>query len=87
MKDSIKTAIEKYAKLVIPTANKGIVVDYIGSDEWNITVKVSNAVYEYILKVLRNGKYKIAYEKSIKKEMSKMFPLTFEVFIVLDEQF
>jgi len=30
------------------------------------------------------GKYKIGFEKLIEKEMSKMFPLTFEVFIVLD---
>jgi hypothetical protein len=38
----------------------------------------------FLLQKSKNGKYKIAFEKSIEKEMSKMFPLTFEVFIVLD---
>jgi hypothetical protein len=84
MKDSIKTAIEKYAKLVIPKSNKGIVIDYMGSDGWKITVKVKEPVYEFLLQKSKHGKYKIAVEKSIEREMSKMFPLTFEAFIVLD---
>jgi hypothetical protein len=84
MKETIKPAIEKYAKLVIPTANKGIVIDYMGSDGWKITVKVKEPVYVFLLQKSKQGKYKIAFEKSIEKEMSKMFPLTFEVFIVLD---
>jgi hypothetical protein len=84
MKETIKTVIEKYANLVIPKSNKGIVIDYMGSDGWKITVKVKEPVYEFLLQKSKHGKYKIAFEKSIEKEMSKMFPLTFEVFIVLD---
>lgn len=84
MKETIKTAIETYANLVIPKSNKGIVIDYMGSDGWKITVKVKEPVYEFLLQKSKHGKYKIACEKSIEKEMSKMFPLTFESFIVLD---
>jgi hypothetical protein len=84
MKETIKTAIETYANLVIPTSNKGVVVDYMGSNGWNIIIKVREPVYEFLLQKSKHGKYKIGFEKLIEKEMSKMFPLTFEVFIVLD---
>ena len=84
VKPSIHSAIEEYANLVIPKSNKGIVIDYMGTDGWKITVKVKEPVYEFLLQKSKHGKYKIASEKSIEKEMSKMFPLTFEAFIVLD---
>jgi hypothetical protein len=86
VKPSIHLAIEEYANLVIPTSNKGVVVDYMGSNGWNIIIKVKEPVYVFLLQKSKNGKYKIAVEKSIEKEISKMFPFTFtfEVFIVLD---
>jgi hypothetical protein len=84
MKETIKTAIETYANLVTPKSNKGIVIDYMGSNGWKITVKVKEPVYEFLLQKSKHSKYKIGFEKLIEKEMTKMFPLTFEVFIVLD---
>jgi hypothetical protein len=55
----------------------------MGSGGWRIDVGVNESVYDYLNK-RRIKTIKERFERHIQKEMSMIFPFTFEVFIVLD---
>ena len=82
VKPSIHSAIEEYARIIVPKPIKSLTVSYMGSGGWRIDVGVNESVYDYLNK-RRIKTIKERFERHIQKEMSMMFPFTFEVFIVL----
>lgn len=87
VKPSIYSAIEEYARIVVPKTLESLTVSYMGSGGWRMDIGVNENVYDY-LNQKRSGFTKLTikerFERKIQKEMSMMFPFTFEVFIVLD---
>ena len=87
VKPSIYSAIEEYARIVVPKSLESLTVSYMGSGGWRMDIGVNENVYDYL-----NQKHsgftrltiKERFERLIQKEMSMMFPFTFEVFIFLD---
>jgi hypothetical protein len=88
VKPSIHSAIEEYARIIVPSAIESLTVSYMGSGGWRIDVGVNENVYNFLNQKdrgrFRRTTIKERFEWLIQNEMSKMFPFTFEVFVVLD---
>jgi hypothetical protein len=87
VKPNIDLVIEEYARLIIPRTIESLTVSYMGSGGWRIDVGVNENVYSFLNKKHRHFRIftiKESFERRIQNEMSKMFPFTFEVFVVLD---
>jgi len=82
VKPSIHSAIEEYARIIVPKPIESLTVSYMGSGGWRIDVGVNESVYDYLNK-RRIKTIKERFERHIQKEMSMIFPFAFEVFIVL----
>jgi hypothetical protein len=87
IKPTIPSAIETYARLIVPGTIESLTVSYVESDRWKIEIEVNENVYYYLNQKdrgrFRRTVIKGRFEWLIQHEMSKMFPFTFEVFIVL----
>jgi hypothetical protein len=81
-KTGLSLVIEEYARIIVPKPIESLTVSYMGSGGWRIDVGVNESVYDYLNK-RRIKTIKERFERHIQKEMSMMFPFTFEVFIVL----
>jgi hypothetical protein len=82
VKPSIHSAIEEYTKIIVPKPIESLTVSYMGSGGWRIDVGVNESVYNHLNKKIIKT-IKESFERHIQKEMTMMFPFTFEVFIVL----
>ena len=84
VKPSIHSAIEEYARIIVPKPLESLTVSYMGSGGWRIDIGVIESVYDYLNgNSRRRNTIKDRFERRIQNEMSMMFPFTFEVFIVL----
>jgi hypothetical protein len=85
VKPSIHSAIEEYARIVVPKTLESLTVSYMGSGGWRIDVGVNETVYDYLNgNGRRRNTLKERFERRMQNEMSMMFPFTFELFIFLD---
>jgi hypothetical protein len=87
VKPNIDLAIEEYVRLITPRTKESLTVSYMGSGRWKIDIGVNENVYSFLNKKHRHYRtftIKESFERRIQNEMSKMFPFTFEVFVVLD---
>jgi len=85
VKPSIYSAIEEYARIVVPKSLESLTVSYMGSGGWRMDIGVNENVYDYLNgNSKRRNTLKEMFERGIQKEMSMMFPFTFETFIFLD---
>jgi len=85
VKPSIHSAIEEYARIVVPGSNKSLTVSYMGSGGWRIDMGVNENIYNYLnVNGKRRNTLKERFERLMQNEMSMMFPFTFEFFIFLD---
>jgi hypothetical protein len=88
VKPNIDLAIEEYVRLITPRTKESLTVSYMGSGGWRINVGVNENVYNFLNQKdrgrFRRTTIKERFEWLIQNEMSKMFPFTFEVFVVLD---
>ena len=50
VKPSIHSAIEEYARIIVPKPIESLTVSYMGSGGWRIDVGVNESVYDYLNK-------------------------------------
>jgi hypothetical protein len=86
-KTGLSLVIEEYVRLIVPNPIESLTVSYMGSGGWRIDVGVNENVYNFLNQKdrgrFRRTTIKERFEWLIQEEMSKMFPFTFEAFIVL----
>lgn len=82
--NKVKRAIQSYCKLIIPEANKGIIVTELSDNRWEVIVVVKEKIYEQLTQ--RSTRLK-DNEQKIKIDLRYMFtPHRFNVKIIPEEK-
>lgn len=82
--NKVKRAIQSYSKLIIPEANKGIIVTELSDNRWEVIVLLKEKIYEQLTQKSTRLKDN---ERKIKIDLRYMFtPHRFNVKIIPEEK-